>query len=51
MKTLTPFLWFDGNVEEAVQAMMGMTKLDILGLERAYGAGEPAVDSGAERSS
>jgi len=34
MPAITPFLWFDGNAEEAA-AMMGMKKIDIAGLRKA----------------
>ena len=35
MQTFTPFRWFDGDVE----AIFGMTKLDVVVLERATESG------------
>lgn len=36
MQTITPFLWFDGKAGRALQAMLGMKKIDIAGLKEAY---------------
>jgi predicted 3-demethylubiquinone-9 3-methyltransferase (glyoxalase superfamily) len=45
MQKIVPFLWFDGNAEEAaaaMKAMLQMEKLDIDALRRAY-EGEPTA--------
>lgn len=40
MKTITPTLWFDGNVEDAAEratkAMLAMDKIEIDSLEEAF---------------
>jgi predicted 3-demethylubiquinone-9 3-methyltransferase (glyoxalase superfamily) len=42
MQKVTPFLWFDGQADpdpdrsrRAMEAMLGMNKIDIAGLEQA----------------